>query len=181
MDAATGQATGLADQEQRVWTLWRSLKRLFPVWSLASSSFHTPGSLQTIGGNDFVSGLRRNRNSHQTFAVLDGASGEEFDALSALANINLRRQTRLLRAIVIMYITVPLSLVATAGEIAPDMVTAWLRENQRFAWTLFFGSTVAALWYIAGWWRACQMVDVIDLFRLARGRQPYTALELREE
>ena len=175
------EASTPEDLEQRTWMLWRRLKRFFPVWSLVSSGFHTPGSMATIGGNDMIQGLRKNRSSAQAFAVIEEASSAEFEAVSGLANVNLRRQTRLLRAIIIIYVTVPLTLVATAGEVAPQWVERLLRENPREAWTLFFASTVGGSWYVAGWWRACQMVDVIDLFRLARGRQPYTALELRED
>lgn len=155
------------------WELWRRLRRFFPVWSLLPSTFVTPGAW-TMMGVDYVSGFRRNRSTRQTFALLSDVRAETFETVAALAALNVRRQLNMLRAVIVAYVTFPLSLVATAGQIAPDRVEQLIRDNPDTALTLFAGSTLGALYYVMSWWRARQMVEVLDLFRIERGfgRQP---------
>ena len=69
-------------------------------------------------GVDFISGFRRNRSTHQAFELLDGVDDGTFDAISALANLNARRQEQMLRAVIIAYLTIPVSIVAVLAEVA---------------------------------------------------------------
>lgn len=76
-----------------LWSLWRRLKALFPVWSLLPSSVYTPGAWGYTGV-DFVSGFRRNPSTLKAFTLLDGLDRASFDALAALADLNARPRTR---------------------------------------------------------------------------------------
>ena len=107
-------------------------------------------------------------------------SPTEFEALVALAAVNARRQDLISRTVILLYITVPLSLLATGAEIAPDSVERLIRENLRDAMILFTGATLGVLVYISSWWRSRQMTAVLDLVRIERGMPPNTALELRD-
>ena len=69
-------------------------------------------------GVDFISGFRRNRSTRQAFELLEGVDDGTFDAISALANLNARRQEQMLRAVIIAYLTIPVSIVAVLAEVA---------------------------------------------------------------
>lgn len=162
------------------WPLWRRLRTYFPTWSLFPSSLNTPGAWGYIG-NDFITGFRRNRSTRQAFELLEGVADADFDALSALANLNARRHEQMLRAVVIAYLTVPLSIVAIVAEVAGGSLTAFIREETRYAIQIAVTAASAPLIFFMGHWRARQIVSVLDLIRIERGQSPYTALELREE
>lgn len=162
-----------------VWPLWRELKRHFPVWSLLPSAFWTPGAFGYVGV-DHVSGFRRNASTKAAFALMDGRPDEDLDLLTALAALNARRQRQMFTAVAVAYVTVPLTLIATWAEIAPDGVEAFIRGNVLSAVQGFVGLTMGALYYFCSHWRSRQMVEVLDLIRIERGARPFTALELRE-
>jgi hypothetical protein len=117
-----------ANARADLWGLWRGLKGLFPVWSLIPSALYTPGAWGYVGV-DFVSGFRRNPSTIRAFALLEGVEDALFDDLSALADLNARRQDQLLRAVVIGYLTVPLSILALLAELAGDSVMTFVRAN----------------------------------------------------
>lgn len=166
--------------EHPVWPLWRRLTRLFPVWSIAFSAVASPGASR-VGGVDYLGPLRRGRATQRAFELTSPLSDAEFDGLAALAALNARRQERLFRSIFVLYATVPITLLATSGELAPDRVTGFIREEwglMAFYAVLF---TVVLVWYYASLWRARQIVDVLDMARVERGTRPFTAVELRED
>lgn len=163
-----------------VWALWKRLTGFFPTWSLGPSSFVTPGAWGYMG-NDFISGFRRNRSTHQTFELLNGVSDGEFDALSALANLNARRQEQMLRAVVIAYLTVPLTVVAILAEVAGASLVTIAREQMQLTIQIAVTAAAGPVLYFMSHWRARQIVAVLDLVRIERGQSPYTALELRQE
>jgi hypothetical protein len=162
------------------WALWKRLKTYFPTWSLLPESFVTPGAWGYMG-NDFISGFRQNRSTKQTFELLDGVADHDFDALSALANLNARRQDQMLRAVVIAYLTVPLSVVAILAEVAGGSLLTFVREHSDWAIQTAVAVTTAPLAFFMSHWRSRQIVGVLDLIRIERGQSPYTALELRDE
>ena len=163
-----------------VWALWDKLKRLFPTWSLLPEAFYTPGAWGYVGV-DFVSGFRKNPSPLKTFDLLKDVDEVRFDALSALANLNARRQEQLLRAVVIGYLTLPLTITALAADLAGDSVMGLLREHTTAAIQIGATITLGPLGYFLSHWRSHQIVGVLDLIRIERGRTPFTALELREE
>lgn len=172
-----GATTG---ERADLWTLWGKLKRLFPTWSLLPEAFYTPGAWGYVGV-DFVSGFRKNPSTLKTFALLKGVDDASFDALSALANLNARRQEQLLRAVVIGYLTLPLTITALAADLAGDSVLGLIRQHTAAAIQITAGITLAPLGYFLSHWRSRQIVGVLDLIRIERGQAPFTALELREE
>ncbi|MBC6980812.1 hypothetical protein [Caulobacter sp. 17J80-11] len=151
---------------------------MFSTASLVPSALVTPGSWG-YAGIDFVSGLRRNASTHKTFALLEDVSDADFEALTALAALNARRQDQMFRVVALGYVTIPITLVATWAEIAPEGVAELLRQNTQLAWWTVFIFTFGVLGYFASWWRSRQIVSVLDLVRIERRLSPYTALELR--
>lgn len=170
----------ISDLRADIWPLWSKLVKFFPAWSLIPSSFYTPGAWGYVGV-DFVSGFRRNRSTIQTFELLEQADDAAFDALSALASLNARRQEQLLRAVVVAYLTVPLSVMALLAELAGDSVMSFMRENIDLIVPVAAGLALGPLSYAMSHWRSRQMVGVLDLIRIERGQSPFTALEPRDE
>lgn len=150
------------------------------MWSLIPSGFVTPGAWGYVGV-DFITGFRANRNTHQAFEIMADADEAVFDGVSALANLNARRQEQMLRAVVIGYLTIPVSVLALAAEVAGDSLVAFVRANFDVVVPFVAGLTLAPLAYFTSNWRARQIVGVLDLIRIERGQSPFTALELRED
>lgn len=173
VSVATGEAAEL-------WALWDRLKRIFPTWSVLPEAFYTPGAWGYVGV-DFVSGFRKNPSTLKTFDLLKDVDDARFDALSALANLNTRRQEQLLRAVVIGYLTLPLTVTALAADLAGDSVMGLLRDHTTIAIQIAAMITLGPLGYFLSHWRSRQIVGVLDLIRIERGQAPFTALELREE
>ena len=121
---------GSADAHAQLWGLWRRLKALFPAWSLIPSSFYTPGAWGYVGV-DFLSGFRRNPSTIRSFELLQGVDDATFDALSALANLNVRRQDQMARAVVVGYLVslaereVRIDIDLKSGE---EEVTVWTND-----------------------------------------------------
>ena len=113
--------------------------------------------------------------------MLDGVDEPTFDALSALANLNARRQDQMLRAVVIAYLTVPITVLAIVAEVAGEGLVSFVRGNMIFVVSGAVGATMASLSYYLSHWRSRQIVGVLDLIRIERGQSPFTALELRED
>ncbi len=174
-----------ADQTARTgahdaWRLWVELKSHFPAWSLLPSSFYTPGAWGYVGV-DFISGFRRNPSTLAAFRILEGVDDATFDAVSALASLNARRQDQMFRAVVIGYLTVPVTILAVVAELAGDSVVSFARQHAGLIIPMITGSAAAPLSYGMSHWRSRQILGVLDLIRIERGQAPFTALELREE
>jgi len=163
-----------------IWALWNQLKRYFPTWSLLPSSLYTPGAWGYMGV-DFISGFRRNRSTLQAFELLSEVDDRTFDAVSALANVNARRQDQMLRAVIIAYLTIPVSIIAILAEVAGDSLVSFVRANLETSIQFGVAVTFGPLVYYLSHWRSRQIVSVLDLIRIERGQSPYTALELRPE
>jgi hypothetical protein len=170
-------ATGGAAE---AWALWNKLKRLFPAWNLFFEAFYTPGAWGYMGV-DFLGGFRKNPSTVKAFALLDGVDDATFDALSALANLNTRRHDQMVRAVVLFYLTVPLSIAALTADLAGDSMLSFLRQHSTVAIQVAAGITLGPISYLQGQWRSRQIVGVLDLIRIERGQAPFTALELRED
>lgn len=153
--------------ELEVWALWRALKRIFPVWSLLPSAFWTPGAWGYVG-LDHVTGLRRNATTRATFALLQDRSDEALATLTALASLNSRRQGQMFSIVAIIYITVPLTLVATWAQIAPGGVERYIRGHLLGSVQVLVAATLAAGYYFLSHWRSRQVVEVLELVRIER-------------
>ncbi|GAA0623930.1 hypothetical protein GCM10009422_20240 [Brevundimonas kwangchunensis] len=175
-----GAASAETVEELAVWGLWKRLIRFFPTWSLLPSGFWTPGAWSYVG-IDFVSGFRRNRSTRQTFELLDGVDEETFDALSALANLNARRQDQMLRAVIIGYLTIPFSIIALLAQVAGDDLMAFVNAHRTLTMQFVAFCSFGVLAFFCSHWRSRQLVGVLDMIRIERGQKPFTALELRED
>lgn len=171
---------GSAGNRRDVWALWARLRGFFPSWSLGLSSLYTPGAWGYFGV-DFVSGFRRNRSTIQTFALLEDVDEATFDALSALASLNARRQEQMLRAVVLGYLTVPLSITALIAEISGDSLMAFVNANRLLAIQIAVTATAVALGYMMSHWRSRQIIGVLDLVRIERSQSRLTTLQQRED
>jgi hypothetical protein len=157
-----------AAHEPAFWPLWRRLKGEFSVASFIPSWFYTPGAWGYMGV-DFVSGFRRNGSTLRAFALLEGLDDRTFDAVAALAALNARRQEQMLRAVVITYLTVPVSVTALVAEIAGDNLGTFVRENAMNCLGLALTLAIGPVAYLLSNWRARQIVGVLDLIRIERG------------
>jgi hypothetical protein len=162
-----------------VWPIWLAYKRLFRTASLPISGWTTPGSWGWLG-NDIVSGLRRNPSTQKAFRLLEDVPPELFNALSALATLNQRRQEQGFQMLAVFYVTVPVTLFVSAGEIAPEATLAFARDQTSTLFGLVLVTIGVTLVYLGSLWRARQMVQVLDLIRLERGVSPMSTVELRE-
>ncbi|MNS01961.1 hypothetical protein D3C72_332540 [compost metagenome] len=180
MSDDTKSSEGPSQGARQAWRLWADLKRHFPAWSLIPSSFYTPGAWGYIGV-DFITGFRSNPSTIATFKILEGVDEASFDAVSALAALNVRRQEQMFRAVVVGYLTIPVSILALLAELAGDGVLSFARQHADLIIPLACGLTGAPLAYGMGQWRSRQILSVLDLIRIERGQVPFTALELRED
>jgi hypothetical protein len=165
----TDETSGTPDTVAELWDLWRRLKRNFPAWSLLPSGFYTPGAWGYVGV-DFVSGFRKNRSTRQTFDLLKDVDEPMFDAVYALASLNARRQDQMLKAVVIGYLTLPLSVIAIIADIEGDSVAAFIREHSTAVYQIVATVTLGPLTFLMSQWRSRQMIGVLDLIRIERGR-----------
>ena len=165
----TDETSEAPDEAADLWDLWRRLKRNFPAWSLLPSGFYTPGAWGYVGV-DFVSGFRRNKSTRQTFDLLEDVDDATFDALYALAGLNGRRQDQMLKTVVIGYLTLPLSVIAVIADIEGDSVAAFIREHSTTVYQIVATVTLAPLTFLMSQWRSRQMIGVLDLVRIERGR-----------
>jgi hypothetical protein len=165
----TEETTEAPDNVSELWDLWRRMKRNFPAWSLLPSGFYTPGAWGYVGV-DFVSGFRRNKSTRQTFDLLDGVDDQTLDALHALVSLNGRRQDQMLKTVVIGYLTLPLSVIAVIADIEGDSVSAFIREHSTTVYQIVATVTLAPLTVLMSQWRSRQMIGVLDLIRIERGR-----------
>ena len=163
-----------------MWPLWRSYKRLFSTWTIVLSTFATPGAWGWFG-NDVVGPFRRNPSTNKAFALLSDTPPEVFNALSALAALNQRRQELGFQMLVLFYVTVPVTLFVSAGEIFPDEFRRYLAVQGEVTLQLVGGLVLVTLIYLAALWRARQMVHVMDLIRIERGLDPVSTVELRDQ
>ncbi|MGA0607354.1 hypothetical protein ACO2Q0_15290 [Phenylobacterium sp. VNQ135] len=160
-----GEAAG--GQELACWTLWRKLKNEFSAWSFMPSWFYTPGSYGYIGV-DFLSGFRRNRSTQRAFALLEDVDARTFDAVAALAALNARRQEQMMRAVVISYLTVPVTVTALVAEILGDDLASLVREHMFDGLVLALSLAIGPVAYLISNWRARQIVGVLELIRIER-------------
>ncbi|RZI55238.1 MAG: hypothetical protein EOP94_05165 [Zymomonas sp.] len=104
-----------------------------------------------------------------------------FDALTALASLNARRQDQMLRAVIIGYLTIPFSIVALLAQIAGDSVMAFVNSHIWMSIHIVALCSFGVLAFFCSHWRSRQIIGVLDLIRIERGQTPFTALELRED
>lgn len=150
-----------------VWALWNAIRRDFSV-ARAPLEALTSSTSWGYFGNDFVSGLRRDRPTVRTFERLDAAP-QHYEAVRALADLNVRRHEQMFQLLVLFYVTVPLTIILAMGEVIPEAVARHLRDNMTYVIAGAGPLVVGVIGYMIGLWRARQMVAAMTLWRLERG------------
>jgi hypothetical protein len=153
--------------EPAFWGLWRQLKDHFPAWSLLPSSLYTPGAWGYLGV-DFVSGFRKNGSTRRAFELLRDVDDQTFEAVVGLANLNVRRQEQMMRAVIITYLTAPISVTALVAEIAGDSLMSLIRQHTDLALATVVVLAVGPVSYLMSHWRSRQMIGVLDLIKIER-------------
>lgn len=157
-----------AVREPAFWDLWRRLKSDFSCWMFIPSWFYSPGAWGYLGV-DFVSGFRQNGSTQRALVLLKDVDAKTFDAVAALAALNARRQEQMLRAVIITYLTVPVSVTALVAEIVGDNLGDFVRGNMPSVIGVVVTLAVGPISFLFSNWRARQIVGVLDLVRIERG------------
>ena len=87
-----------------------------------------------------------------------------------MAQLNLKRHEQMFQFVVLLYVSVPVTLVLGLAEVMPESLVALAMKNQFMAWYLVCILTVGALIYLVGLWRARQLTGVLELWRIERAR-----------
>ncbi|RZJ17815.1 MAG: hypothetical protein EON91_07735 [Brevundimonas sp.] len=107
---------------------------------------------------------------------LSGASPDLLDRLAGVAAVNARRSEALWKAAALFYITVPVTLTLATLQAAPEFMRVFLATS----FSVFGVATAIAtlcialqmLFYFGVYWRASQIVAVIDLVKVERPGPP---------
>jgi hypothetical protein len=86
----------------------------------------------------------------------------------------------LLRVVILLYLTVPLSILALVAELSGDSLLSFVKAHLSGTIWLAITITLAPLGYLISTWRSKQLISVLDLIRVERQQRPYSALEPRE-
>jgi hypothetical protein len=159
---------GIKPVDQPLWRLWRSYCKLFPTATIVFTALTTPGAWSWLG-SDVVTGLRRNASTQKAHDLLAAIPQAQFDAVSILAESNMKRQEQGFQVLVLFYITVPVTLLLGMGDIAPDILLTLFRKYSQMMVYTTIGFVAASLTYLASLWRSRQMVHVLNLIRAERG------------
>jgi len=119
-----------------------------------------------------MTGMRRNRSTQAVFDLLAPRPLSDVEAMVGIADINARRQRQMLTIMVVLYVTVPVTGVATWAELSSETALSILRENMTFVIELFAIATTGVAYYAASHWRARQMLEVLELVKIERLAAP---------
>ena len=122
-----------------------------------------------IYGVDCVSGLRDSAMAKAAEAVISQASDEELDTLIEIAQVNAARNDSMWRMAVVFYVSVPGALIFASLDIAPDVISEMIRDTLFYLMIAFALFTGQMLFYFGTFWRARQIVAVLELLRIDRG------------
>ena len=151
-----------------LWPVWRRLVQEFGTRRLFT---HLSTSKSGMGfyGADVISTLRATPMAQAGLAVLADVSDDLLLRLGDLATLNAKRNESMWRLAALFYVSVPLTLVLTGLEGAPEIVKEMLAQS----WLIFMicGGmiTLWLLYYFGNQWRARQIEAVIELARIERG------------
>lgn len=155
-------------EEDPLWPVWRRLVQEFGTRRLF---LHLSTSKSGMGfyGADVISTLRATPMAEAGLAVLADVSDDLLLRLGDLAVLNAKRNESMWRLAALFYVSVPLTLVLTGLEGAPEIVKDMLARS----WGVFAVCggliTLWLLYYFGNQWRARQIEAVIELARIERG------------
>lgn len=151
-----------------LWPVWKRLvgefrtRRLFKHLSMSRSGMGFYGA-------DVISTLRATPMAQGGLAVLADVPDDLLLRLGDLAVLNAKRNESMWRLAALFYVSVPLTLVLTGLEGAPEIVKDILAQS----WgVILVGGGLITLWllyYFGNQWRARQIEAVVELARIERG------------
>lgn len=143
---------------------WRAVARHFPGWTFAFDVFFNPGTYKFFD-SDLFGAMRSDPRVKRAFAALDKTPRRMLPALSAMANVNVRRTDDAFKAVALSYVTIPIALAALVSEAAPDLTRAVILGNVNTIGPIVFALILTPVSYFCGAWRAKQIAWTIDLYR----------------
>lgn len=141
---------------------WRSLIRIFPVWSMPFDILFSQTTWRFIGA-DLLAGPFRDRKSQKVAAILGPLPAEAVATLKTLADINVRRTSAAFSAVAVGYVSLPVAVGALLSEIAPEVVRDFVFRNGSFVVATLAGLAFGPLTYFGSMWRARQLEWTIEL------------------
>jgi hypothetical protein len=155
-----------------IWLVWRRVVRALPVVRMPIEWLASP-SMWRLFGLDYLSGLLKNRNTADVFAVLEPLGERELRRVYALAHLNHRRHEAVSRGFAVGFLTIPASAALTLSELSPQTLRAIATAEGLARWymMLAYAAVVVSL-YMMFAWRARQLLTVIELWLIHRGIDP---------
>lgn len=141
---------------------WRSLIRMFPVWSMPFDILFSQTTWRFIGA-DLLAGPFRDRKSQKVADIVGALPAETIATLKTLAEINVRRTSAAFGAVAVGYVSLPVAVGALLSEIAPEVVRQFVFSNGSFVVGTLAALTLGPLTYFGSMWRARQLEWTLEL------------------
>ena len=141
---------------------WRSLIRIFPVWSMPAEILFSKTTWRFIGA-DLLAGPFGDRKSQKVADIVGAAPAETLAALKMLAEINVRRTSAAFSAVAVAYVSLPVAIGALLSEIAPEMMRDLVFSEGSVVIAVLVGLAFGPLTYFGSMWRARQLEWTLEL------------------
>ena len=168
---ATPAAASGDGRVARVWDLWRLLVKEFRTHRLLIALM-TTWDASGFYGMDRISNLASSKMAKGARELLSSVDDDTLDALAALANTNAQRNEAMWRLAALFYVSVPMALFLASLDIASDLVREQIAASGGILFFVLAATTVQMLYYFAVNWRARQVVAVLEILTVERGRTP---------
>lgn len=156
---------------------WRSLIRIFPVWTMPIDILFSQTTWRFIG-SDLLAGPFRDRKSQKAADIVEKLPPETVVRLKALADLNVGRTSAAFSAVAVAYVSLPVAVGALLSEIAPEVVRDFLFRNGSVLVGALAGLAFGPLTYFGSMWRARQVAWTLEL--ISAGAITPTAVSSQE-
>lgn len=143
---------------------WKSLAGRYRVWRIVPDLLFDPASYRVFG-SDISSVMMTNPKSRAVARALEGASSDTLDALQSVADVNIARTSEFLRAVLFVYVSLPLGFAAMLSDAAPDTLRQLLERQSSSIVVFLTGAVVFPIAFFCSAWRAKQIGWALQLFR----------------
>lgn len=141
---------------------WRSLIRIFPVWSMPTEILFSKTTWRFIGA-DLLAGPFGDRKSQKVADIVGALPAESVAALKMLAEINVRRTSAAFGAVAVAYVSLPVAIGALLSEIAPEVMRDLVFSDGSVVIAVLVGLAFGPLTYFGSMWRARQLEWTLEL------------------
>ena len=153
---------------------WRSLIRIFPVWSMPAEVLFSRTTWRFIGA-DLLAGPFGDRKSQKVADTVGPLRAETVVALKTLAEVNVRRTTAAFSAVAVAYVSLPVAIGALLSEIAPEVMRDLVFSSGSVVIAVLVALAFGPLSYFGSMWRARQLEWTLELVS-AGAMAPHAAL-----